>query len=64
MACCGGKSTVGNEDNPVLVGEPNGAPAVRYKSYSTIGGVGFGQTAYFTGSDVADLVAVGYLEAV
>jgi len=47
----------------VVVGDANGAPPVEYRALIGIAGIAFGQTAWFTGSDVAALIAVGYLEA-
>lgn len=63
MACCGRRDTAGEESNPILLGEPNDQSG-HYTVRITTAGVGWGDSAWFTGTDVPDHVAAGFLEVI
>jgi len=63
MGCCGQPSSRGTEDDPIVVGEPDGEPPLQLVATLTIYGIGRGQSAWWSGNAVGQLLSSGFLTA-
>jgi len=61
VACGCSKSKTFTQSNPVVIGDPNGDPAAHFRATVSIMGMKANQDFWGTGSNVAAMVAAGWL---
>jgi hypothetical protein len=63
-ACCGPRPRTSTADDPIVIGDPNGEPAVRARVNNNVFGLRAFAVGWFTGSNVAAAVTGGTLTPV
>jgi hypothetical protein len=55
-SCCGPSTHPSTETDPIIIGQPNGDPAIQVTAILPVAGITPGDTAWVTGTGVAELL--------